>query len=209
MKIVCIGDSITAAERNIEDSEDLGNGYVKITNGKLKLLLPDSEIQFVNKGVNGSTIADLLERVQTDVIDENPDIVILEGGINDVSKVIASEDGIFDCGKFKSDYEKLVQIIKSTGSKLIILEPFVISCMPNKLRYRKYLNMEIEAIEDIAYRVADAILHLDEMFNGVCVGDPSEAVNWASDGIHPTHRASRHIANMVISKIQNKFLANA
>jgi len=209
MKIVCIGDSITAAERNIEDPEDLGTGFVKITSGKLKLLWSDAEVNFVNKGVNGSTVSDLLERVQTDVLDENPDVVILEGGINDVRNAVKSGEESFDIAKFKSDYEELVKKIKSTGAKLIIIEPFVLSCIPDKLRFRKYLNMEIEAIEDIGYRVADAVVHLDEMLNGVCAGDPSEAVNWAADGIHPTHRASRHIANMLISKIQNKFIANA
>lgn len=208
MKIVCIGDSITAAERNAEDPSDLGNGFVKITAAKLKYLLPETEIEVVNKGVNGITVKDLLDRVEEDVIKENPDVVILEGGINDVRRSFDSGEE-FDSFAFKNNYEALVKAIKSTGAKLIIIEPFVLKVSADKARYRKHLNFEIEAIEDIGYRVADAIVHLDEIFNGVCEGDPKEARNWAEDGIHPTHRASRHIANIIISKIQNKLIANA
>jgi len=162
----------------------------------------------VNKGVIGSTAADLLARVQTDVIAEQPDVVILECGINDVRHAIdAGEE--FNSIQFKCVYEELVREIKSTGAKLIILEPFVIKVSPDKLRYRKLLDAVIEAIEDVAYRVADATVHLDEIFNGICDSDPVDAKKWSEDGIHPTHRASRHIANIVIAKIQNKLIANA
>lgn len=205
MKIVCIGDSITAAGRDIENPDDLGNGFVKITSGKLKLLLPETEVIVVNKGINGTTIADLLARVQTDVIDENPDVVILEGGINDVRNAVANDEE-FDVARFKFDYEELVKTIKSTGAKLYIIEPFVMKVNADKLKYRRYLNKELEAIEDIGYRVADTIIHLDEIFNGICESDPLDAKNWAEDGIHPTHRASRHIANIIIAKIQNKLV---
>ncbi len=208
MKIVCIGDSITAAGRNLSDPADLGNGYAKITNAKLKLLLPDAGVTLVNKGVDGTTIPDLLARVQTDVTDEQPEVVILEGGINDVRNAVAAE-AEFDASAFKADYEALVKAIKATGAKLIIIEPFVLKVSADKARYRRYLNAELEIIEDIGYTYADAIVHLDEIFNGVCEGDPKEAKNWAEDGIHPTHRASRHIANIVIAKIQNKLIADA
>lgn len=208
MKIVCIGDSITAAERKLDDPADLGNGYVKMTSAKLKLLLVDSDVEVVNKGVVGSTVGDLLSRVQTDVIDEKPDVVILECGINDVRGAVASGED-FNALQFKYTYEELVRAIKSTGAKLIILEPFVIKVSPDKLRYRRNLDAAIEAIEDVAYRVADSTVHLDEIFNGICDSDPVDAKKWSEDGIHPTHRASRHIANIVIAKIQNKLIANA
>lgn len=208
MKIVCIGDSITAAERNLEDATDLGNGYAKMTSAKLKLLLLDTEVTVVNKGVIGSTVGDLLARVQTDVVDESPDVVILECGINDVRHAVDSGEE-FKAMQFKYTYEELVRQIKLTGAKLIILEPFVIKVSPDKLRYRRPLEDALEAIEDVAYRVADSIVHLDEIFNGICDSDPVDAKKWSEDGIHPTHRASRHIANIVIAKIQNRLIANA
>jgi len=207
MKIVCVGDSITAAERNVQDPADLGNGYAKMTSAKLKLLL-ETEINVVNKGVIGSTAGDLLSRVQTDVVDENPDVVILECGINDVRRAVdAGEE--FNAMQFKYTYEELVRGIKATGAKLIIIEPFVIKVSPDKLRYRRSLEAAIEAIEDVSYRVADYIVHLDEIFNGICDSDPVDAKKWSEDGIHPTHRASRHIANIIIAKIQDKLIANA
>lgn len=206
MKIVCIGDSITAGERNVNDATDLGNGYVKNLSIKLKLLLDGSEVNVINKGINGTTISDLLDRVQTDVVAEAPDVVVLEGGINDVRNAVAAEED-FDVASFRNRYTALVATIKATGAKLIIIEPFVLTCIAGQLKYRRYLNRAMEVIEEVGYNDAVAVVHLDEMFNGVCAGDPSEAKQWAEDGIHPTHRASRHIANILISKIQNKLIA--
>lgn len=84
VKIVFFGDSITESGRNLLDPEDLGVGYVKIAAGKLRLLYPDTNFKFVNRGVGGERTAELLKRVKKDVVDENPDYVVLEVGINDV-----------------------------------------------------------------------------------------------------------------------------
>lgn len=84
MKIVFFGDSITESGRNLLDPNDLGVGYVKIAAGKLRLLYPDEKIEIVNRGVGGNRTADLLARVKEDVIDEHPDFIVLQVGVNDV-----------------------------------------------------------------------------------------------------------------------------
>ena len=83
MKIIFFGDSISDAGRDRFDESDLGAGYVKIAAGKLRLLYPDNEFVVLNRGVGGDRTEQLLARVQTDVIDEKPDVVILQVGIND------------------------------------------------------------------------------------------------------------------------------
>ena len=82
MKIVFFGDSITDCERDRNDDKSLGNGYVKILADKLRPLYPDTELQIINKGVSGNEVCDLLARVQRDVIDLQPDAVVIMIGIN-------------------------------------------------------------------------------------------------------------------------------
>ena len=54
MKILFFGDSITEGGRCLQNPEDLGNGYVRILAGKLRLLYPDREFKFINRGVGGN-----------------------------------------------------------------------------------------------------------------------------------------------------------
>ena len=64
MKILFIGDSITDAGRNYGDPADLGEGYVSLLAEKLRPLYEDKQFTFVNRGVSGSRIADILARLE-------------------------------------------------------------------------------------------------------------------------------------------------
>ena len=125
MKIVFFGDSITESGRNLLDPNDLGVGYVKIAAGKLRLLYPDEKIEIVNRGVGGNRTADLLARVKEDVIDEHPDFIVLQVGVNDVwcrfslGEVVTPE-------QFEANYRELVKELKETGATLFLVQPYVL-----------------------------------------------------------------------------------
>ncbi|MEI0611728.1 GDSL-type esterase/lipase family protein [Brachyspira pilosicoli] len=75
MKIVCLGDSTTygyMVNRN--------QVWTSILNTKFN----NSNIQFINKGINGDTISGMYYRFDNDVINEKADTLILMGGINDI-----------------------------------------------------------------------------------------------------------------------------
>ena len=197
MKILFIGDSITDAGRNYGDPADLGEGYVSLLAEKLRPLYEDKQFTFVNRGVSGSRIADILARLD-DCLAEKAEIVILLEGINDVWHKFTVGTP-FDGQAFAEDYEKTVKKIKESGAKLVIAEPFLLD-VPDKKRFRRVFNEELAVIRALAAKYADAFVPLDEMFAGV-----SQSVGiaaYSADGIHPTHRASRLIADNVIKKIR-------
>ncbi len=198
MKIVFFGDSITESNRNILDPNDLGVGYVKIAAGKLRLLYPDTEFTILNRGVGGDRTQELLARVQTDVVDEHPDVVVLAIGVNDVwhrfllGKEVTPE-------QFTENYEKLVEIIKGTGASLLLLQPFVLN-MEDKPRLRPYLNKFNAIISSIAAREELPLIPLDEIFTGLTQDIKPE--QFSVDGVHPTHRGCRYIADLVIKELK-------
>lgn len=198
MKILFIGDSITDADRDKNDPADLGNGYVSLLAEKLRPLYEDKSFVFVNKGVSGNRIFDIEKRLERDCIAEKPDIVVLLEGINDVWHKY-SQGTEFDLGAFTACYESVAARIKESGAKLIIAEPFLLN-VPDKKRFRREFDPEIAEIKKIAEKYADAYISLDEIFTGV-----SRAVSisaYSADGIHPTHRAARLIADNLIKKIR-------
>ena len=197
MKILFIGDSITDAGRNYGDPADLGEGYVSLLAEKLRPLYEDKQFTFVNRGVSGSRIADILARLD-DCLAEKAEIVILLEGINDVWHKFTVGTP-FDGQAFAEDYEKTVKKIKESGAKLIIAEPFLLN-VPDKKRFRKEFDPEVAAIKKIADQYADAYIAFDEIFTGVSKSVSISA--YSADGIHPTHRAARLIADNLIKKIR-------
>lgn len=198
VKIVFFGDSITESGRNLLDPEDLGVGYVKIAAGKLRLLYPDTNFKFVNRGVGGERTAELLKRVKKDVVDENPDYVVLEVGINDVWCRFSRGEEVTP-ETFRANYLSLVDTILATGATLFLIQPYALK-MGDKQRFRPFLSRFNEAIREIAQEKDIALVPVDEIFMGVTQDiDPAQ---FATDGVHPTHRGCRYIADLLIKELK-------
>lgn len=198
MRIVFFGDSITDGGRDRADDASLGGGYVGILYEKLKNLYEDVQFEFLNRGIGGDRACDLAARVDADVVAHKPDIAVVLVGINDVWRKYDS-GAEFDLGAFAAAYEEVLKKIKDCGAKLIVVEPFLFD-VPDKKRFRREFDPMLGVIRDLAEKYADAFVPLDEMFAGVsqCVGIAA----YSADGVHPTHRAARLIADNVIKKIR-------
>ena len=198
MKIVFFGDSITESGRNFSDSADLGAGYVKIAAGKLRLLYPDADFEIINRGVSGDRTLELLERIEGDVLAEKPDFVVLQVGVNDVWCRFTSGE-VVSPEEFCENYETLVSKIQATGAKLVLVQPFVLN-VQDKQRFRPYMDAFNAIIHRIAEKNKLPIIPLDEIFTGITQDIPP--MQFAADGVHPTHRGCRYIADLVIKELQ-------
>ncbi|MDA0578694.1 MAG: GDSL-type esterase/lipase family protein, partial [Verrucomicrobia bacterium] len=72
MKIVCLGDSITG-QPNLA-------GYLKwsfVLEAMCDAAKGPGRVQVVNRGIGGDTSAGALKRLQGDVLDERPDVVVI------------------------------------------------------------------------------------------------------------------------------------
>ena len=83
MRILFQGDSITDAGRDRSDYHDLGEGYPKYAAEAIVSKYPDEDFEFINLGISGNQTADLVDRLQSDFIDIQPDFVSILIGIND------------------------------------------------------------------------------------------------------------------------------
>ena len=198
MKIVFIGDSITDCERDRTDENSLGNGFVKILSDKLRPIYPDMDIQLINKGISGNEVCDVLARVNKDVINLKPDTAVVMIGINNVLHQYKYGKQL-DLKQFERDFTELLGKIKEAGITLIVLEPFLMPA-PDKLRMRPLFNKELEIIHRVAVDIADEFVAYDEMFNGL--SESIRYTEYSMDGVHPTHRGSRLIADTAIKAIR-------
>ncbi len=198
MKIIFFGDSITESGRDVGNPYDLGNGYVRIAAGKLRLLYPETQFEFLNRGVGGERTADLLARVERDVVSERPDVTVLFAGINDVWHRFFGGAEVSEA-EFENNYRAIVTAIKKTGSELILVQPYALP-VGDKQRLRPQLVLFHAIIRRIAEEEKVALIPLDEIFTGV-TRDIAPA-QFAADGVHPTHRGCRYIADLVIKELK-------
>ena len=146
--------------------------------------------------MSGDRIADMAARLDTDVLFEKPDAVILLAGVNDVVREPSGEK--FDADAFAAVYEDVLKRIKESGARLIVAEPFLFA-VPDKKRFRRDFDAALKKIRTLALEYADAHVALDEIFAGVSQNAGIAA--YSPDGVHPTHRAERLIADNVIKKL--------
>ncbi len=202
MRIVFFGDSITDCDRDRGDEKSFGNGYVKVLADKLRPIYPDMDVVLYNKGVSGNEVCDLLARVQRDVIDLQPDAVVIMIGINNtIHQYKYGKELNFK--QFERDLTQLVTALKEAGIVVIFLEPFLLPA-PDKRRMRPVFDKELEIIRRVCVDKCDEFVAYDEMFNGLC--ESHSYTIYSEDGVHPTFKGSNLIANTSIKAIRKHLM---
>lgn len=112
LKIVAIGSSSTAGAGASSDA----NTYPARLATELKVVFPHQPIVVVNRGVNGDEARGMLARFETEVIAENPDLVLWQVGTNSLLR----DDPIAPAGRLI--FEGLNRL-KTAGTDVILIDP--------------------------------------------------------------------------------------
>ncbi|KPF71678.1 hypothetical protein IP69_05865 [Bosea sp. AAP35] len=111
LTIVAIGSSTTAgAGASGEDKS-----YPTVLQDELRRRLPQSEIRVVNRGVGGQSAYDMLTRMETDVIEQEPALVIWQTVAADVVNHVGEE-------KLAKILKKGIGKIQAAGIDLVMMD---------------------------------------------------------------------------------------
>lgn len=113
-KIIFFGDSITQMGAK-------PGGYVDLVK---KTLGPDA-YEVIGAGIGGNKVYDLYLRLEDDVLNKKPDLVVIYIGVNDVWHKQTSHTGT-DLDKFVKFYQAMINKIQANGSKIVVCTPAVI-----------------------------------------------------------------------------------
>lgn len=206
IKLLFQGDSITDAGRSYEDPHLLGEGYVKYAAKYLQEAYPQVVFEFINLGISGNQTLSLVNRLDKDFIDVQPDIVSILIGINDVWHHAEDRSWIPD-EVFEERYRTVLQAIKDkTNAKIMMLEPFLIP-VEDKLYFREDLYKKIEIERALAREFADVYVPTDGLLASAYIGN--EPTAFAADGVHPTDFGAEYIGRIYcdyMKKIIDKML---
>ena len=112
--IIFFGDSIT--QQGVSK-----NGYVTL----IKKALDSTKYAVTGAGIGGNKVYDLYLRLEDDVLNKKPDLVVIYVGINDVWHKQSSHTGT-DYDKYLKFYQALISKIQGVGSKVILVTPSVV-----------------------------------------------------------------------------------
>ena len=127
MKILFIGDSITDVGRNANNGsmESIGQGYPLIISAKMAKEEPLKH-SFINVGISGNRIVDLYARIKCDVWNNNPDLISILIGVNDVWHESAN-NGV-EADRFETVYRMFIAdtLKRLPNVKFIIIVHFLL-----------------------------------------------------------------------------------
>jgi lysophospholipase L1-like esterase len=113
-RIIFFGDSIT--QQGVSK-----NGYVTL----IKQALDSTKYNVIGAGIGGNKVYDLYLRLEDDVLNKKPDLVVIYVGINDVWHKQSSHTGT-DYDKYLKFYQALINKIQGVGSKVVLVTPSVV-----------------------------------------------------------------------------------
>lgn len=178
--------------------------------------------QVINAGVGGNTTTDLLGRLDADVLEQQPDLVLLMVGTNDMlnsKKMVSYRD-------YEANLVQIVHKIQATGSKIVLLSPPTVDSIYLFQRHDKTLfkdppNVKLDSVRAVMQRVSanDGLKYLDinQSFRKRNLPEhnkdifiQNESNSGRRDGVHPTRLGYRFISGLVFNFIKREYegLAN-
>jgi acyl-CoA thioesterase-1 len=101
--IICFGDSITFGY-----GVSLGEDYPSA-------LAKSLSIPVINAGIDGDTTRTALKRIESDVLEKNPRLVIIEFGGNDFLKKVPKEETL-------KNLREMVELVQARGAMVAIVD---------------------------------------------------------------------------------------
>ena len=202
MKILFYGDSITDAGRVRATNghiNELGYGYVRVIADRLTGVAPE-KYDVVNRGISGNRVVDLYARIKCDCWNENPDIVSILIGINDIWHEIDSCNGV-EIDRFEKVYRMMIEDTQKAlpNTKIILCEPFVLEGIATVAegtdRYERFCQAYeyAKVVEKLAKEYALPFVELQQAFTEKA--KESKAEYYLADGVHPHTAGATLIAN--------------
>lgn len=149
-RVLFQGDSITDHGRSREDLSDLGSGYPLITAGWFSALYPQKRVTFVNRGISGNRVVDLLARWDADCIALQPTWVSILIGVNDMWRRYDSNDPT-SVSDFEVNYRRLLETtVSRLNPKLILCEPFLLPVYEAQRSWREDIDPKIEVVRKLS-----------------------------------------------------------
>lgn len=195
-RIVFLGDSITAG--GVREK-----GYVTLVGQAIARQHPDLGIEIIGAGISGNKVPDCQKRLQRDVLEKKPTVVLIYIGINDVWHWNRN------VGTKKEDFETgLVDLIKRSqdaGARVVLCTPSVIGEKTDgSNQFDKMLDEYSAVSRKVAEQTKAGLLDLRQKFLTRLkeINKANQEKNiLTTDGVHLNDAGNRFVADCVLETL--------
>jgi lysophospholipase L1-like esterase len=199
-KVVFFGDSIT----------EMGagpGGYIRDLDSLLTGKGQGSRYELTGAGVGGNKVYDLYLRMEEDVLEKNPDAVVIWIGVNDVWHKKTFGTGT-DSDKFEKFYTAIIKKLKERKIVVTLCTPAVVgekTDMTNELDGD--LNKYSAIIREIAQKNGCKLIDLRQAFHDYLMThnpDNRERGILTTDGVHLNALGNHFVAEKILPALDGK-----
>ena len=197
-KIVFLGDSITAGGVGPK-------GYVTAIKTALAEKHPELGIEIVGAGISGNKVPDLQRRLQKDVLDKKPSIVVIYIGINDVWHGESNPANGTPKDKFEAGLKDIIGKIQASGARVVLCTPTVIGeKKPGTNKLDKMLDEYSEIGRDVAKETKSVPCDLRKAFLDHLTkhnADDKDKGVLTTDRVHLNDAGNKLVAETILKAI--------
>jgi lysophospholipase L1-like esterase len=199
-KVVFFGDSITQAGAK-------PGGYIVKMKEALEQKAMGSQFDLAGAGIGGNKVYDLYLRMDDDVLAQNPDVVVIWIGVNDVWHKVTSGTGT-DPDKFEKFYSAIINKLLDRHIRVILCTPAVIG---EKTDFTNQQDGDLNAYSQIVRNLAQkwhcGLVDLREIFhNYELKNNPGnkESGILTLDKVHLNDAGNQLVADKMLEALQTK-----
>jgi len=196
-RVVFFGDSIT-------EFGVLPGGYIAQLNDSIAALGKAKRYELIGSGIGGNKIYDLYLRLEEDVLERKPDVVVLYVGVNDVWHKQLYGTGT-DADKFHKFYTALIQKFQKKGIRVIACTP---ACIGERHPGENQMDGELDRFSEIIRNLArekniplcdlrKAFLEYSAKNNP----ENRESGILTTDGVHLNEKGNKMVAEILLSQV--------
>lgn len=197
-KIIFFGDSITQAGVKPD-------GYITQLDSILTQKKLNSKVALSGAGIGGNKIYDLYLRMDEDVLQKNPDVVVIYIGVNDVWHKRTSGTGT-DADKFEKFYKAVIKKLKDKNIAVYLCTPAVIG---EKTDFSNPLDGDLNHYSNIIRKLAtdtgSSLIDLRKAFLDFIKNNNPENKErgvLTTDGVHLNYAGNTFVAQAMLTGLQ-------
>ncbi len=196
-RVVFLGDSITQAG-------NAPGGYVTLAREAVATKYKDSGIEVLGAGISGNRVPDLEKRLEHDVIEKKPTVVVIYIGINDVWHSLQGHGTPKE--EFEQGLRRIIKRVNEVGARVVLCTPSVIG---EKHDGSNQLDGMLEEYSQVSRKVAQetksGLLDLRKQFIAYLKeknGQNAAKDILTGDGVHLNAAGNQFVADRMLEALE-------
>ncbi|MBN2295590.1 MAG: SGNH/GDSL hydrolase family protein [Pirellulales bacterium] len=190
VRVVAFGDSITGVYYHTGSRR----AWCDMLGIALQKAYPKAKIQMFNAGISGHTSSQGLARIQRDVIDRKPHLVVVMFGMNDCARG--------DIDTFRKNTEEIVKRLRGAGAEVMLCTPN--NVYPNNPRPQARLAKYAQITREVAAKMSVPLVDSYQAYEDVQKKNNTDWCLLMSETIHPNMNGHKLFAEKITEAISGK-----